>query len=112
MLRRPRLVVTVADDDYADIQQTLGTRAVLLSVTGLTQPATFGLWRPVVLVPESLIESPLALRRAVVTHELFHVQRHDWLWVLAEESLRTLLWFHPAIFLADLAHSAGTGRTG
>ncbi len=33
-----------------------------------------------------------------MTHELFHVQRRDWLGVLAEESLRTVLWFHPAIF--------------
>jgi D-alanyl-D-alanine endopeptidase (penicillin-binding protein 7) len=84
-------------EDYDEIQRTLGTRATLLSVAGLTQPATFGLWRPVVLLPDTLGESRLPLRRAVVTHELLHVQRRDWLWVLAEESLRSLLWFHPAI---------------
>jgi protein TonB len=89
--------VPVDDSEYADIQNTLGTRAVLLRVDGLGQPATFGVWRPVVLLPETLAESPAGLRRAVVTHELFHVQRRDWLWVLAEESLRSLLWFNPAI---------------
>jgi protein TonB len=33
-----------------------------------------------------------------VTHELIHVQRRDWLSVLAEEALRAVLWFHPAIW--------------
>jgi TonB family protein len=90
--------VPVDDAEYTDIQQTLGTRAAVMSVGGLTQPATFGVWRPVVLLPETLAESPAGLRRAVVTHELFHVQRRDWLWVIVEESLRTVLWFNPAIF--------------
>ena len=49
------------------------------------------------LLPETLAAAPAALRRAVVTHELFHVRRGDWLSVLGEEALRTLLWFHPAI---------------
>jgi len=88
---------TVEDAAYDEIQATLGTRAVLRSVEGLTQPATFGLWRPVVLLPDMLADQPAELRRAVVTHELFHVQRRDWLWVLAEESIQTVLWFHPAI---------------
>jgi len=87
----------VEDGAYDDIQATLGTRAIVRSVDGLSQPATFGLWRPVVLLPVMLAEEPDAVRRAVVTHELFHVQRRDWLWVLAEESIRTVLWFHPAI---------------
>lgn len=94
-LRRRGAVVV--DDDYAEIQAGLGTTAMLRSVEGLTQPATFGLFRPVVLLPEMLRDSPAAFRRAVVTHELFHVRRHDWVWVLAEEIVRAALWFHPAI---------------
>jgi len=97
-LRRLRTrAVAVEDEDYREIQALLGTQATLKAVEGLTQPATFGLRRPVVLIPAGLADSPATLRRAVVTHELFHVQRRDWLWVIGEELLRTMLWFHPAI---------------
>jgi len=40
--------------------------------------------RAVRWLPATLAEAPAGLRRAVVTHELFHVQRRDWLAVLAE----------------------------
>jgi protein TonB len=33
----------------------------------------------------------------VLCHELFHVRRRDWLWVVAEEIVRAVLWFHPAV---------------
>jgi TonB family protein len=89
--------IAVDDPEYREIQSTLGTRATMRSVAGLTQPATFGVWRPVVLLPETLASQPVTVRRAVVTHELFHVQRRDWLWVLMEEVVRAALWFHPAI---------------
>ena len=87
----------IADALYEEIQQTLGTRAEVRSVPGLAQPVTFGLRRPVVLLPADLAASR-DFRRAVVTHELMHVQRRDWLWVIAEEALRAVLWFHPAIW--------------
>jgi protein TonB len=98
-LRRLRGAGTpVADPMYDDLQQLLGTRAELRTVPGLAQPVTFGLWRPVVLVPDHFDASPEAIRRAAVTHELFHVQRRDWLAVMAEEAARAVFWFHPAIW--------------
>src|SRR5687767_13837046 len=98
-LRRLRRAGTaVTDPIYEDLQQLLGTRAELKTVPGLAQPVTFGLWRPVVLLPEHFSASPEAVRRAAVTHELFHVQRRDWLSVIVEESLRAVFWFHPAIW--------------
>src|SRR5688500_4280811 len=98
-LRRLRSAGTpVADPMYDDLQKLLGTRAELRSVPALAQPVTFGLWRPVVLLPDHFDASPDAVRRAAVTHELFHVQRRDWLAVMAEEALRAVFWFHPAIW--------------
>jgi TonB family protein len=98
-LRRLRFAGTpVADPMYDDLQKLLGTRAELRTVPALAQPVTFGLWRPVVLLPDHFDASPDAIRRAAVTHELFHVQRRDWLAVLAEEALRAVFWFHPAIW--------------
>src|SRR5688572_14927948 len=96
-LRRLTRLGTVVDADYAELQQQLGTRATITEVAGVAQPATFGVRRPVVMLPDTLATAPESLRRAVITHELFHVRRRDWLSVLAEEIVRTALWFHPAI---------------
>ncbi len=79
-----------------DLQQTLGTRAELRYSARVTQPVTFGLIRPVVLLPDSLRTQPLEIQRAVVGHELIHVKRRDWGWLLVEEVGLSLLWFHPA----------------
>jgi TonB family protein len=94
-LRRRALILD--PPEYEELQWQLGTRAAIAEVTGLGQPATFGVRRPFVLLPKTLASAPATLRRAVVTHELFHVRRRDWLAVLAEEAVRSVLWFHPAI---------------
>ena len=95
--RLTRLAVPIHIDDCVEIQEQLGTRATIAQVTGLAQPVTFGVRRPIVLLPETLADASPALRRAVVTHELLHVRRRDWVSVLGEEAVRTALWFHPAI---------------
>jgi len=55
-------------------------------------------WRPVVLLPAALAGATAPIRRAAVAHELVHVRRRDWCFVLVEELLRAALWFHPAIW--------------
>jgi len=79
-------------------ERAIGARAEIRYVPALAHPATFGLRRPVVLLPESLPDRPEAIQRAVLCHELLHVRRRDWLWLLAEEGVRTVLWFHPAVW--------------
>lgn len=97
-LRRLNIRAVAIDlPEDAALQRRIGTRATIAEVAGLAQPATFGLRRPVVLLPQTLAHAPPALRRAVVAHELIHVRRGDWLAVLGEEALRSVLWFHPAI---------------
>ena len=59
----------------------------------LKGPATFGLFRPAVLVPERWAEN-----ETVAYHELLHVRRRDWAFTIAEELIRAVLWFHPAIW--------------
>jgi beta-lactamase regulating signal transducer with metallopeptidase domain len=97
LLRLKREGVVVDAPEYSELQQQLGTRATIAQVAALPQPATFGVRRPIVLIPDTLADASSSLRRAVVAHELFHVRRRDWLSVLAEEAVRTTLWFHPAI---------------
>ena len=66
----------------------------------VAQPVAFGWLRPVVLLPRRVADLPLDAQRAVVCHELLHVARHDWVWMLGEEAVRSLFWFHPAIWFA------------
>jgi TonB family protein len=61
-------------------------------------PVTFGFLNPSILLPTRVAELPDDLREAIAHHELAHVRRRDWLFVLGEEAIRSLLWFHPAIW--------------
>jgi TonB family protein len=63
-------------------------------------PVTFGWMRPSILLPASVRELPAEVQEAIASHELFHVHRRDWLFVMAEEFVRSLLWFHPAVWFA------------
>jgi D-alanyl-D-alanine endopeptidase (penicillin-binding protein 7) len=67
---------------------------------GVTQPVTFGIRRPVVLLPRRLLDLPTDAQHAVLCHELLHVARHDWLWMAIEQAVQTVLWFHPAMWWA------------
>lgn len=60
-------------------------------------PVTFGWLRPVVLLPESFPNAHPDTQTAVLLHELVHIERRDWLWTVAEEIIRSALWFHPAV---------------
>jgi TonB family protein len=87
-----------ASDDIAALQDELGTRAHVHFAPHVAQPVTFGLAPARVLLPASLLEATAEQRRAVLCHELLHVRRRDWAWVLADEAILTLLWFHPAVW--------------
>jgi bla regulator protein blaR1 len=86
--------------DVAVLRDTLAPTAALRWHPIVTQPITFGIRRPVVLLPRRLLDLSPAAQRAVVCHELLHVARRDWAWLLAEEAVRALFWFHPALWWA------------
>ena len=81
-----------------DLQQVIGTRATIQYASEISQPVTFGFFRPIVLLPGRLREMPVHVQRAVLSHELFHVRRRDWAWLLGEELVRAALWFHPGVW--------------
>jgi TonB family protein len=80
----------------ADLQRALGIRTDIRYAPGLQQPVTFGVLRPLVLLPDVVRHQPPEIQRAVVAHELLHVKRRDWAWLIVEEIAVCLLWFHPA----------------
>jgi hypothetical protein len=85
---------------YGDLETDAGASASLAVSLDIDSAVTFGVRRPSILVPGRLLDAPEPHQRAIVAHELHHVARRDWVWVLAEEALRTALWWHPAIWLA------------
>jgi len=102
-LRRLRLTATPwwpLPPWYGGLAADAGVSAGLAASLDIDGAVTFGVRRPAILVPRRLLDAPEAHQRAIVAHELQHVARRDWLWVLAEEALRIAVWWHPAISFA------------
>lgn len=98
-LRHAGDTARLSDDEDA-LRYMTCRHADVRDVPGLPQPVTFGLARPVVLLPVMLQEQDVSVRRAVLSHELLHAQRGDWGWVVLEEIVRAVCWFHPGIWWA------------
>lgn len=76
-------------------RKRLGVSAEIRTSKEIPGPATFGIWRPVILLPSRWLDN-----EAVLYHELIHVRRNDWLYMAAEELIRVVLWFHPLVWWA------------
>ena len=86
------------DDEYEELAALIEAGAEIRRVPRLGQPVTFGVLRPAVLLPASFSALPAGVQRAVLAHELWHVRRRDWAWVLVEEGICALFWFNPAMW--------------
>ena len=101
-----RTAAPVRDDAWlvlaADLSRGLGlARPVrLLRASGPAMPMTWGVRRPVVLLPADADTWPAERRRDVLLHELAHVKRQDFLTQLVARAACALYWFHPMVWLA------------
>ncbi len=75
-----------------------GVEANLRISEEVAGPVTFGFRKPVVLLPAGFPALSEGTRDAILCHEVLHIRRHDWLFMVGEELVRALLWFHPAIW--------------
>jgi TonB family protein len=66
----------------------------------LAMPLTWGIFHPVIVLPSSAEHWPEDRRRIVLSHELAHIARHDWLLQICAELARAIYWFHPLVWLA------------
>ncbi|HEY2842428.1 MAG TPA: M56 family metallopeptidase, partial [Bryobacteraceae bacterium] len=64
----------------------------------ISGPVTFGWLRPAILLPAPVMGLTAGVQEAIASHELRHVDRRDWLFVMGEELIRSVLWFHPAVW--------------
>ena len=79
-------------------QERVGVSAAMCVSTRVAGPLTFGLLRPVVVFPPGVTAMEESVQHAIACHELLHVRRRDWLFQVIEEGVRTIFWFHPAIW--------------
>lgn len=66
----------------------------------LSSPVTWGLFRPVVLLPESARSWAPELLDAAMAHERAHIQRRDWAVHILAWTVSALFWFNPLVWLA------------
>jgi beta-lactamase regulating signal transducer with metallopeptidase domain len=78
----------------------LGSCPTLLYSERTRTPMTWGLRRPVVLLPGSCLRWSDDLRREVLLHELAHVRRRDCVLQLLAQLACTLNWLNPLAWLA------------
>lgn len=74
----------------------------VVSVPSRIEPGVFGIFRPVLLLPEGVAEklSP-AQMHVVLAHELCHVRRRDNLASAMHMLVEALFWFHPLVWWLD-----------
>lgn len=101
VLRMARRAISLDTDTWNELRDALcrqlGIRRTpeLLMLPGPVMPLTFGLRRPRILLPADCVEWTSFRRRAVLLHELAHVQRRDILAQLFANVMAALWWFQP-----------------
>jgi len=95
------------DDDWmrtvlnlTQLYKTARSVRLLQCSNPLAMPLTWGIFRPVIVLPSGAARWPEDRRRIVLSHELAHIARHDWLLQICAEFTRALYWFHPLAWLA------------
>ena len=110
MLRRESLATNAQPAQNRRVLQLVGKlqkdlnlkRAVrVLESTDISVPATWGYWRPVLLLPSASGSWPESKLTEVLRHELAHVKRGDYVTQLVSRSACALYWFNPLVWISS-----------
>jgi beta-lactamase regulating signal transducer with metallopeptidase domain len=102
MIRRTGLPVAWHRAELARLADARGVSlpVELLEHEAVPGPMTFGIRRPVIVLPLDAREwSEAELRRALM-HEIEHIQRGDWLMQIVARTVAAFYWFHPLVWTA------------
>ena len=75
----------------------LAPRARFVLSDETSAPGTFGIRHATILLPAAFAAMDRERQSAIAAHELLHARRHDWLFLVLEELLKAVLFFHPAV---------------
>lgn len=112
---------TITDEIAPHLDLPEGQLATLCQSEETCVPVTVGWFRPTVLLPVDWQTWHADKLQAIITHELTHVARRDFLVAIGADLNRCLYWFHPVSWwlrtrLSDLAEracdDAAIGQTG
>ena len=88
-------------ESFARLKQRMavGCSVQLRESVRITIPWVFGILRPMVLLPSSVLTGLTPSQvEAILAHELAHVRRHDYLFNLVQTAIETFLFYHPAVW--------------
>jgi bla regulator protein blaR1 len=97
-IRREASPLDPLPDTIKRAQERVGARAGMFVSHRVAGPVTFGVLHPVIVFPPAVAAMEESIQHAIACHELLHVRRRDWLFEVLEEGVRTVLWFHPAVW--------------
>ena len=80
-------------------EHRLARRGCVRCSDQITSPLTYGIFRPVILLPKTLDRRDTATLQFVLTHEWVHVRRWDALIKLLFATALALHWFNPLVWL-------------
>jgi beta-lactamase regulating signal transducer with metallopeptidase domain len=86
------------DDQTAELG--LSGRIAMLKTRQVTMPMTWGVFRPVVLLPMDADDWSEECSRIVLLHELAHIKRRDCLTQMLAQLACALHWFNPLVWSA------------
>jgi beta-lactamase regulating signal transducer with metallopeptidase domain len=78
----------------------LDRRVTFVSGDDDAMPMTWGVWRPLVLLPSEADDWPVSRQRVVLLHELAHVKRRDCLTQFIAQLACAAYWFNPLVWVA------------
>ena len=81
-------------------KNALKRRRVKIRVSAdITAPLTYGLFRPVILLPKSAESTGQTSLEHMLTHEMVHIRRLDVLWKWLLLAAASIHWFNPLVWL-------------
>ena len=84
-----------------------GDQPKLIASASAPAPLSWGLPPGVVLISDELVRRP-ECATAVLAHELAHIRRRDWLFLLLSRTTLALFWFNPLVWWLHTELSART----
>jgi beta-lactamase regulating signal transducer with metallopeptidase domain/ankyrin repeat protein len=102
MIRRTGLPVAWHRAELARLADARGVSLPieLLEHEAVPGPMTFGISRPVIVLPPDAREWSEAELRCALMHEIEHIQRGDWLMQIVARAVAAFYWFHPMVWSA------------